>query len=257
MGAVPLIKSMMDPRILLIIVTAVSYASLLFYSYTSHKLSLSRRLQRAFTSQSHMTNYVTTNEAAAVSNHIGTRKRRKEAKPSLDDLTSIRKDSYTAKEVLLFGLSLMVIPFLPASNLFFPVGFVVAERVLYLPSMGFCMLVAYGAYRIIESRHKWLSHTARLCLILLLLSHCGKTLRRNRDWYSKQTLYRSLIKHYPINGHMISNLALELHRSGDDITAERLNRYAIKVAPSVPLSFVNLGSLLKQQGRLEEAEKVN
>jgi len=38
----------------------------------------------------------------------------------------------------------MVLPFIPASNLFFPVGFVVAERILYTPSMGFCMLVALG-----------------------------------------------------------------------------------------------------------------
>jgi len=38
----------------------------------------------------------------------------------------------------------MVFPFVPALNLFFPVGFVVAERVLYLPSMGFCMLTALG-----------------------------------------------------------------------------------------------------------------
>ena len=44
--------------------------------------------------------------------------------------------------LLLVSLSWVVIPFLPASNLFFPVGFVVAERVLYLPSMGFCLLVA-------------------------------------------------------------------------------------------------------------------
>jgi len=38
----------------------------------------------------------------------------------------------------------MVFPFIPASNLFFPVGFVVAERVLYVPSMGFCLFVAVG-----------------------------------------------------------------------------------------------------------------
>lgn len=38
----------------------------------------------------------------------------------------------------------MVFPFIPATNLFFPVGFVVAERVLYAPSMGFCLLVAVG-----------------------------------------------------------------------------------------------------------------
>ncbi|KAF3854543.1 hypothetical protein F7725_022598 [Dissostichus mawsoni] len=35
-------------------------------------------------------------------------------------------------------------PFLPATNLFFYVGFVIAERVLYIPSMGFCLLVAVG-----------------------------------------------------------------------------------------------------------------
>lgn len=36
------------------------------------------------------------------------------------------------KEVLV-GLSFLVFPFVPASNLFFTVGFVVAERVLYMP----------------------------------------------------------------------------------------------------------------------------
>ncbi|KAG8261392.1 Protein O-mannosyl-transferase tmtc3 [Homalodisca vitripennis] len=46
--------------------------------------------------------------------------------------------------VIAMSLAFLALPFLPASNLFFPVGFVVAERVLYMPSMGFCMLVAYG-----------------------------------------------------------------------------------------------------------------
>lgn len=36
------------------------------------------------------------------------------------------------KEVLA-GLLFLVFPFIPASNLFFRVGFVVAERVLYMP----------------------------------------------------------------------------------------------------------------------------
>ncbi|VDO60358.1 unnamed protein product [Schistosoma margrebowiei] len=42
------------------------------------------------------------------------------------------------------ALSLMIFPFIPASNLFFPVGFVVAERVLYTPSLGFCLLIGLG-----------------------------------------------------------------------------------------------------------------
>lgn len=46
--------------------------------------------------------------------------------------------------ILTFGLVLLVIPFLPASNLFFRVGFVVAERVLYLSTAGYCLILAYA-----------------------------------------------------------------------------------------------------------------
>lgn len=46
--------------------------------------------------------------------------------------------------ILTLGLGFLIIPFLPASNLFFRVGFVVAERVTYLPSIGYCILITYG-----------------------------------------------------------------------------------------------------------------
>lgn len=48
------------------------------------------------------------------------------------------------KMIVLFSLFMAFLPFVPASNLLFPVGFVLAERILYLPSMGYCMLVAIG-----------------------------------------------------------------------------------------------------------------
>ena len=50
--------------------------------------------------------------------------------------------------IVALSLSLLVLPFLPASNLLFKVGFVVAERVLYLSSAGHCALVGIGAVAI-------------------------------------------------------------------------------------------------------------
>ena len=50
------------------------------------------------------------------------------------------------------SFSLLVLPFIPASNLFFPVGFVVAERILYTPSMGFSMLVALGFQILLDNK---------------------------------------------------------------------------------------------------------
>ena len=40
---------------------------------------------------------------------------------------------FQGHKVVLLSLSLMVVPFLPASNLLLRVGFVVAERILYIP----------------------------------------------------------------------------------------------------------------------------
>lgn len=48
------------------------------------------------------------------------------------------------RDVSVIGASLVVIPFLPSSNLLLKVGFVVAERTLLLPSAGCCLLVALG-----------------------------------------------------------------------------------------------------------------
>lgn len=54
---------------------------------------------------------------------------------------------------------MLIIPFLPASNLFFPVGFVVAERILYIPNMGFCILVPFGIAVLFREKTKEESST--------------------------------------------------------------------------------------------------
>lgn len=88
------------------------------------------------------------------------------------------------------GLALLVLPFLPASNLFFPVGFVVAERVLYMPSMGWCLLVAHG-WRLVAKKRATLATAA---LIFLILAFSAKTYYRNWDWKTEYSLFSSGLK---------------------------------------------------------------
>nr|CAD7585811.1 unnamed protein product [Timema genevievae] len=91
-------------------------------------------------------------------------------------------------ELVLLSLAFLTIPFLPATNLFFYVGFVVAERVLYLPSVGYCLLVGVGCHAMNERTSRRL---VTLCLALLVVSFCVRTLLRNKDWYDEESLYRS------------------------------------------------------------------
>ena len=51
------------------------------------------------------------------------------------------------------GLALLIVPFLPAMNIFFKVGFVVAERVLFLSSAGYCLIVVLGLIALSRMLH--------------------------------------------------------------------------------------------------------
>jgi hypothetical protein len=95
--------------------------------------------------------------------------------------------------VVLMSVVMMVIPFIPASNLVTYVGFVVAERVLYIPSLGFCLLVGHGFVKLMErfsDRNIW-KLLLMMFLILVLLTLGRRTIVRNVDWTSEESLYHS------------------------------------------------------------------
>ena len=155
---------------------------------------------------------------------------------------------------LLFGLCVMIIPFIPASNLFFPVGFVIAERVLYIPSMGFSMIVAYGAWILISHRH--FSKITKFFVFSLVLIHGTKTVVRNRDWYDSYTLYSSSVQTLPNNAKMWSNLASESNDLGNKNNCEIFLRRAVTIEPNFTTGYMNLGYLLREMNRTEEAIEV-
>ena len=161
-------------------------------------------------------------------------------------------------KVILFGLVLMALPFLPASNLLFPVGFVIAERVLYMPSMGFCLVAGYCVWRL--HRRLWGSSSSSIVKVLtavLLLSHSWKTVARNRDWYSNFELYGSACEASPLNAKMMSNFGYELNQRGEKGRAEEWLRRAVGVAPAYLQGVLNLGGLLKEENRIDEAIHVS
>lgn len=106
---------------------------------------------------------------------------------------------------------MLVLPFIPASNLFFPVGFVVAERVLYMPSMGFCMLIGYG-WQILQGKVGKKSAWTIACL--LILSHGAKTYLRNWDWENEYTIFMSGLRVNQRNAKLFNNVGHALESQG-------------------------------------------
>ncbi|XP_051580547.1 protein O-mannosyl-transferase TMTC2 [Myxocyprinus asiaticus] len=158
----------------------------------------------------------------------------------------------TTESLVLFSLGLLVVPFIPATNLFFYVGFVVAERVLYIPSMGFCLLVAVGMRSLFVRLRRKSSRTLLMgsCAALVLLFGM-KTVLRNHDWHNEEMLYRSGISVNPAKAW--GNLGNVLKNQGKVLEAERAYRNALYYRRNMADMLYNLGLLLQENNRFSEA----
>lgn len=117
--------------------------------------------------------------------------------------TTRQKRSGSASAIVL-SLAFLALPFLPATNLLFYVGFVVAERVLYLPSAGLCLLLGLGCEKLWDSRKY--RRTSLACLFVLLCVFSARTLVRNKDWMSEEALFRSALHVNPPKGKIYSRV---------------------------------------------------
>ncbi|EHH20609.1 Transmembrane and TPR repeat-containing protein 1 [Macaca mulatta] len=148
------------------------------------------------------------------------------------------------KEVLV-GLLFLVFPFIPASNLFFRVGFVVAERVLYMPSMGYCILFVHELSKLCTWLNRCGATTLIVSTVLLLLLFSWKTVKQNEIWLSRESLFRSGVQTLPHNAKVHYNYANFLKDQGRNKEAIYHYRTALKLYPRHASALNNLGTLIR------------
>ena len=141
------------------------------------------------------------------------------------------------------GLALIVIPFLPATNLLFRVGFVVAERVLFIPVAGYCMIFVYGLEKlnfIYPNPKLW-----RGLLLSLILLYGLKSFRRTLDWKDELQLFQSGLKVCPLNAKVhcaIGNSQQTQQKNYVEAEANYLN--GLKLRWEYPECHYNFGNMV-------------
>ncbi|CAG0879705.1 unnamed protein product [Darwinula stevensoni] len=165
---------------------------------------------------------------------------------------ALTSPSTAHREVVCMALALMAFPFLPASNLFFPVGFVVAERVLYMPSMGFCLLVAFG-WQLLSTRRGW-RKGMWLGLGFLLVVHAGKTWVRSMDWETESSIFLSGLKVNHRNAKLYNNVGHAFETQGHFQDALKFFQQAVRVQPDDIGAHINVGRTYNNLKMFDESE---
>jgi protein O-mannosyl-transferase len=96
--------------------------------------------------------------------------------------------NYLITVAILFFL----IPLIPVSNIFFPIGTFMNERFIYISSLGFCLLVAYISICLLKTRGYGFIPICVLPIVFILYGY--KTIDRNKAWYNDYTLFTTDVK---------------------------------------------------------------
>ncbi|CAD2215308.1 Domain of unknown function (DUF1736), putative [Angomonas deanei] len=154
--------------------------------------------------------------------------------------------------LLLTGMAWFAIPYTPVSHIFVKVGTFIAERCLYLPSVGSSMLVVLTTTLLSPQRSRLLTASA---LLGVLLSSWGVlTFRRNFDWYDDASLFAAAAKVCPNSGKVRYLAAQAKMKSDANVTEETVEEfkaaYALDPEAKDPLAYI--GAYLWNNGQRKE-----
>jgi Flp pilus assembly protein TadD len=151
---------------------------------------------------------------------------------------------------LFFALAFIAATFCITANILIPIGTLIGERLLYLPSFGYCLaLGCAGQY----ARSTWNGPTARKVMIGLVISvsvlFAARTFTRNEDWRTNLSLFESAEKVSPNSVKVNYNLGHIYARKGRLKEAEDKYKRALEIKPDFNLAWVGLSGVYAFQGR--------
>jgi Tfp pilus assembly protein PilF len=146
---------------------------------------------------------------------------------------------------------------LSVESSFIPITDVIFEHRVYLPSVGAFTGVAVGFVLLTaKARRRGLAWVLTVIAAAAVLSLAVGTWKRNEVWKTEETLWRDVVEKSPRNARAYSNLGAVLGEAGRTEEAIAALSTAIRFQPNNTKAHVNLGAALASAGRREEAMRI-
>jgi hypothetical protein len=166
-------------------------------------------------------------------------------------IITIRKKNYFSFAILFFMIS-----FLAASNIFTIIGSSMAERFLFTPSLGFCIILGLAFVRIFKvdvvgNNKKGLA-PMYLILGIILILYSFRTINRNNDWQDNGHLFKTDVISSPNSFRLHSAVGSDTRAKGEQerdpqvkstLLSEAIVEYnkSLDILPTQGETWYNLG----------------
>lgn len=149
-----------------------------------------------------------------------------------------------------FSLLWFFIFLLPVSNIY-PLPFYMAEHYLYLPSIGFFLLIARALSLLYETQKRKV--LASILTTILLAGYISLNIKQNNYWSDPLTFYKRTAYYVPHDPRMQFNLGIAYSAVGKDKEALECYKKAIEMEARYVEAYVNLGNAYSNLGQDKEA----
>jgi len=147
--------------------------------------------------------------------------------------------SWRRSRALSVGLVIVAVGWLPTSNLLFPTGIVLAERTLYLASVGFALIAAVAFERV---ERRWNPRLVSWLAAAAIVAFAVRTATQTPVWRSNRDLVLWGLAEHPESYRQHQAAARALVRAGDLSAALRQYSVAIELYPLDHYVFAEAGS---------------
>lgn len=137
----------------------------------------------------------------------------------------------------------MLMPLAITANVLFPIGTIKAERLLYLPSIGWCLGLGWLAAAVVNRRPVW-----ALPIAIVVILYGGRTWARNYDWRDERALFSATAIDAPASAKAHYNFAVALDQTGAWQHAEEEYREALRIYPDYSAAPFGIGVLHLKHG---------
>jgi tetratricopeptide (TPR) repeat protein len=139
------------------------------------------------------------------------------------------------RNIFSFGILFYFITLSVTANIVFYIGSTMAERFLYMPSLGFCIVLFFLLKNILKADSDYKSLKTILLysiIIFILTGYSYKTIDRSQDWKNNFTLFMAGVHDSPNSAKTHMSLAGELNNyaklSEDTVVSSQLYQKAIE-----------------------------
>jgi tetratricopeptide (TPR) repeat protein len=162
---------------------------------------------------------------------------------------AVRRDPPVFLALAIIALPLLPVLYIPALG-----ENTLAERYLYLPSVGFVLLVGILVARLVARRAGALP-VAVGAMAVIAAVYAGLTVSRNRVWRDDYSLWTQTVMDSPDSAAAWSDLGAALAERGETGRAIEAYQTALRISPELVRSRNNLGVAYGDAGRADLAEE--